>query len=205
MAVQIVTNFARGRYFPVPNSVNERLQLPRYIGIHRSLPEVLYLRLDLRILRWLTAAAVSMLLAASVAASTSTQPAKSSSNSHKSSKSGKSSSSKSSKKKSAKATAHGQRGIDSTRTREIQEALIREHYLSGEPTGSFDQSTREALTRFQEANGWQTKSVPDSRALIKLGLGPDKKGLLNPDTAVMTSPHELGTPHDAQPGGSAQQ
>jgi Putative peptidoglycan binding domain len=178
----------------------------RSIGIHRSFSEVHYSGLGLRILRWLTVAAISMLLATSAGATTSTKPTKSSSNSHKSAKSGKSSSSKSSKKKSAKSsTAHGQRGIDPTRTREIQEALIREHYLAGEPTGAWDQSTKDALARFQEANGWQTKSVPDSRALIKLGLGPDKKGLLNPDTAFVTSPHELGTPHDAQPGGSAQQ
>ena len=101
--------------------------------------------------------------------------------------------------------AHGQRGIDSGRTRQIQEALIREHYLSGEPTGQWDQSTKDALTKYQDANGWQTKSLPDSRALIKLGLGPDKKGLLNPDTAVMSSPHELGTAHDSVPGGSSQQ
>jgi len=180
----------------------------RSIGIHRSISEVHYLRLGLRILRWLSIAAISMLLATSAGA-TSTKPTKSSSNSHKSAKStksGKSSSSKSTRKKSAKSsTAHGQRGIDPTRTREIQEALIREHYLAGEPTGTWDQSTKDALARFQEANGWQTKSVPDSRALIKLGLGPDKKGLLNPDTAVVMSPHELGTPHDTQPGGSAQQ
>lgn len=58
--------------------------------------------------------------------------------------------------------------------------------------------------KYQEANGWQTKSVPDSRALIKLGLGPDKKGLLNPDTAAVSSPHELGATQGAQPGGSAQ-
>ena len=179
------------------------------IGIHRSFSEVHYLRLGLRILRCLTVAAISMLLATSAGATASTKPTKSSSNSHKSTKSAKSdksSSSKSSKKKSARSsTAHGQRGIDPTRTREIQEALIREHYLSGEPTGNWDQSTKDALAHFQEANGWQTKSVPDSRALIKLGLGPDKKGLLNPDTAVVMSPHELGTPHDTQPGGSAQQ
>ena len=181
----------------------------RSIGIHRSFSEVHFLRLGLRILRWLSMAAISMLLATSAGAATATKPTKPSSNSHKSAKStksGKSSSSKSTRKKSAKATtAHGQRGIDPTRTREIQEALIREHYLAGEPTGTWDQSTKDALARFQEANGWQTKSVPDSRALIKLGLGPDKKGLLNPDTAVVMSPHELGTPHDAQPGGSAQQ
>ena len=141
-------------------------------------------------------------------ASITTNSTKKSSSSHKSvnsSKSAKSASSKSKKKKSGKATAHGQRGIDSDRTRQIQEALIREHYLSGEPTGQWDQSTKDALTQYQEANGWQTKSLPDSRALIKLGLGPDKKGLLNPDTAVMSSPHELGTAHDTVPGGSSQQ
>jgi len=58
--------------------------------------------------------------------------------------------------------------------------------------------------RYQSANGWQTKSLPDSRALIKLGLGPDHKNLLNPDTAAFSSPHELGTVKDAVPGGSAQ-
>jgi peptidoglycan hydrolase-like protein with peptidoglycan-binding domain len=146
-----------------------------------------------------------MLLLGSGTAATTTKSTTASSNSHKSSKATKSASSKSKKKKSGKATAHGQRGIDQARTMQIQEALIREHYLTGEATGTWDQSTKDALAQFQGANGWQTKSVPDSRALIKLGLGPDKKGLLNPDTAVMTSPHELGTPHDAQPGGSSQQ
>jgi len=148
-----------------------------------------------------------MLLAGNAIATTAAnKPSKSATSSHKASKSGKSSSSKSKKKKkSAKSASHGQRGIDAERTTQIQAALIREHYLTGEPTGKWDQSTKDALARFQEANGWQTKSVPDSRALIKLGLGPDKKGLLNPDTAVMTSPHELGTPHDGVPGGSSQQ
>ncbi len=145
-----------------------------------------------------------------MATTTKTNSTKPSSTSHKSvtpSKSGKSASSKSKKKKSvsAKATSHGQHGIDQERTRQIQEALIRDHYMTGEPTGSWDQATKDALTRYQEENGWQTKSVPDSRALIKLGLGPDKKGLLNPDTAVMSSPHELGSQQGTLPGGSAQQ
>ena len=163
---------------------------------------------DLRILRSLTISALSVLVAGSTFASTTTTLTNKSSSSHKSSGSSKPIkpvSSKSKKKKSATAVAHGQRGIDSERTRQIQEALIRERYLSGEPTGLWDQSTKDALTKYQEANGWQTKSLPDSRALIKLGLGPDKKGLLNPDTAVMSSPHELGTAHDSVPGGSSQQ
>ncbi len=48
------------------------------------------------------------------------------------------------------------------------------------------------MLRYQADNGWQTKITPDSRALIKLGLGPDHKGLLNPETANIPSPHELG-------------
>ena len=182
--------------------------MTRCTGIHRFSPEVLRLRFNLRILRSLTISALSLLLAGSTFASTTTIPTKGSPSSHKSSgssKSTKSVSSKSKKKKSGTAVARGQRGIDSERTRQIQEALIREHYLSGEPTGQWDQSTKDALTKYQEANGWQTKSLPDSRALIKLGLGPDKKGLLNPDTAVMSSPHQLGTAHDSLPGGSSQQ
>jgi len=61
------------------------------------------------------------------------------------------------------------------------------------------------MMRYQGANGWQTKVMPDSRALIKLGLGPDHKNLLNPDTAAVSSPHELGLTKDAIPGGSAAQ
>jgi len=160
------------------------------------------LHVNLRIPRSLTISALSLLLAGSTFASTTTTPTKKSSSSSKPTKT---ISSKSKKKKSGAAVAHGQHGIDSGRTRQIQEALIHEHYLSGEPTGQWDQSTKDALTKYQEANGWQTKSLPDSRALIKLGLGPDKKGLLNPDTAVMSSPHELGTAHDSVPGGSSQQ
>jgi peptidoglycan hydrolase-like protein with peptidoglycan-binding domain len=79
--------------------------------------------------------------------------------------------------------SHGQHGIDEERTVAIQSALIREHYLTGEPTGVWDQSSKDAMLRYQAANGWQTKITPDSRALIKLGLGPDHKGLLNPETA----------------------
>jgi hypothetical protein len=81
--------------------------------------------------------------------------------------------------------ARGQQGIDSNRAREIQAALIRDHYLDGEPTGVWDSRTREALSRYQGDNGWQTKVTPDSRALIKLGLGPTHEGLLNPESAAV--------------------
>lgn len=98
---------------------------------------------------------------------------------------------------------HGQHGIDQDRTVAIQSALIREHYLTGEPTGVWDQSSKDAMLRYQAANGWQTKITPDSRALIKLGLGPDHAGLLNPETASFPSPHELGVDNQTQPGGAS--
>jgi peptidoglycan hydrolase-like protein with peptidoglycan-binding domain len=63
--------------------------------------------------------------------------------------------------------------IDSARTTQIQTALIKSGYLAGEPTGSWDPSTESAMQKLQADNGWQTKLVPDSRAIIKLGLGPN--------------------------------
>ena len=90
------------------------------------------------------------------------------------------------------ARAHGQQVISPERASQIQSALIREHYLDGEATGVWDQRTKDAMFRYQNENGWQTKVIPDSRALIKLGLGPRNDGLLNPDSAALASPHELG-------------
>jgi hypothetical protein len=92
----------------------------------------------------------------------------------------------SSRKKSAR--LRGQQKIDSERAQAIQEALIREHYLNGETTGTWNQASEEAMRRYQADNGWQSKEVPDSRALIKLGLGPSKDHLLNPESAMTTTP-----------------
>ena len=97
------------------------------------------------------------------------------------------SSTKHSRKKKSVRT-RGQQKIDSERARSIQEALIREHYLSGEPTGTWNQDSEEAMRRYQGDHGWQTKEVPDSRALIKLGLGPSNDHLLNPESAMTTAP-----------------
>jgi peptidoglycan hydrolase-like protein with peptidoglycan-binding domain len=100
-------------------------------------------------------------------------------------------------KKSKKASRRGQQKIDFERAHQIQQALIRQHYLSGEPTGTWDPATEEALRRFQADSGWQNKTVPDSRALIKLGLGPNHDHLLNPESAMTSAPdapRTTGTP-----------
>jgi len=88
-------------------------------------------------------------------------------------------------KKSSK--KRGQQVIDSARAREIQTALIREHYMQGQPSGTWDSVTQAAMQRYQADHGWQSKTTPDSRALIKLGLGPSHDHLLNPESA-MTMP-----------------
>jgi peptidoglycan hydrolase-like protein with peptidoglycan-binding domain len=74
--------------------------------------------------------------------------------------------------KRSKSKLQSQKTIDDERATQIQSALIRAGYLSGEPSGHWDAQTQAAMEKLQAANGWQTKLVPDSRALIKLGLGP---------------------------------
>ena len=80
----------------------------------------------------------------------------------------------------------GQQAIKDDRAREIQTALIREHYLTGEPSGVWDERTKKAMAQYQQDRGWQTKKLPDARALIQLGLGPTHEGLLNPESVAST-------------------
>lgn len=68
-----------------------------------------------------------------------------------------------------------QRSIDGERATQIQTALIGAGYLTGEATGYWDANTEAAMHKFQADNGWQTKLIPDSRAIIKLGLGPGQE------------------------------
>lgn len=68
-------------------------------------------------------------------------------------------------------------GMDSERATQIQSALIKSGYMSGEPSGVWDSETAGAMQKLQGDNGWQTKITPDSRALIKLGLGPQQASI----------------------------
>ena len=72
----------------------------------------------------------------------------------------------------AAAKPAGQHTIDDSRAAEIQQALTSAGYLSDTPTGHWDATTQSAMQRYQSDHGWQTKLIPDSRAIIKLGLGP---------------------------------
>ena len=78
----------------------------------------------------------------------------------------------SSKHKASKQAASRPRAIDDERAAQIQAALVKAGYLQ-EVTGHWDSSSEAAMQKLQGDNGWQTKLIPDSRALIKLGLGPN--------------------------------
>jgi len=102
-----------------------------------------------------------------------------------------------SRKTAVSSKKHGQQAIDPERAKQIQAALIREHYLSGEPSSTWNDASQKAMQRYQADHGWQSKQVPDSRALIKLGLGPDHEHLLNPESAMTMQPEVSRAPAPA--------
>jgi uncharacterized low-complexity protein len=137
----------------------------------------------------LTAAGTTTSTSSSTATTAKKKPTHHSSTHASSTKTASHSTSKNSSKKSKKtATKHGQQKIDADRTHQIQTALIREHYMDGEATGKWDDATEKAMQKYQADNGWQSKTVPDSRALIKMGLGPNQDHLLNPESAMTATP-----------------
>ncbi len=79
---------------------------------------------------------------------------------------------------------HGQQAMEPERVTAIQNALIKAHYLNGEPSAKWDGDTQAAMLKFQADQGWQTKITPDSRALIKLGLGPNHADAINARSGI---------------------
>jgi hypothetical protein len=84
-----------------------------------------------------------------------------------------------------------QRGIDDTRATQIQNSLIKSGYLTGEASGHWDAGTEAAMQKLQADNGWQTKLIPDSRAIIKLGLGPAQDSA--PKSSAPSAPETSST------------
>lgn len=99
--------------------------------------------------------------------------------------------------------ARGQQTIDPERATQIQQALIREHYLTGDPSGKWDGSTIAAMQKYQSDQGWQTKIMPDSRALKKLGLGPDYSNAINAKNSSFATPPPTSTIPSDQTAGFA--
>ncbi len=79
------------------------------------------------------------------------------------------------------------RAMEDARALQLQNALIHAGYLTGEPSGHWDDRSEAAMQKLQADNGWQTKLVPDSRAIIKLGLGPSTANSALVDTTATLS------------------
>ncbi len=73
----------------------------------------------------------------------------------------------------SRASAASHISMSPERATELQTALIKAGYMTGTPSGAWDAPSQSAMEKLQSDNGWQTKLVPDSRAIIKLGLGPN--------------------------------
>ncbi|HKV28189.1 MAG TPA: peptidoglycan-binding domain-containing protein [Candidatus Acidoferrales bacterium] len=79
------------------------------------------------------------------------------------------------------------------RTEEIQSALKRGGFYSGNPNGKWDNGTQESLRRFQTAKGLPPTGKLDALSLQKLGLGSDVAGLSAP-RAVTPGNSSAGQP-----------
>ena len=97
----------------------------------------------------------------------------------------------------------GQQAIQPERVTEIQQALIREHYMNGEANGEWDSTTQAAMQKYQGDQGWQTKLMPDSRALKKLGLGADYSSAINARTGSFNDPPPISSIPAQQTAGFA--
>lgn len=71
-------------------------------------------------------------------------------------------------------------GIALERVIEIQNALVKAGYYQGEATGVYDETTKQAMKQYQQANNLQASGLPSAHALKKLGVAKRK----NDDYAV---------------------
>jgi peptidoglycan hydrolase-like protein with peptidoglycan-binding domain len=74
----------------------------------------------------------------------------------------------------------GQDAPTPDRINEIQEALASKGAFSGTPTGKWDDSTVEAMRKFQSSHGLEPTGKLDALTLQKLGLGSQTAGLAAP-------------------------
>jgi peptidoglycan hydrolase-like protein with peptidoglycan-binding domain len=90
---------------------------------------------------------------------------------------------KSYRKKSSKQPSRwekGQKVPTPARISEIQQALAKDGSFSGTPNGKWDDSTVEAMKKFQDAHGLNPSGKLDAKTLQQLGLGSQTAGVAPP-------------------------
>ncbi|HKW35055.1 MAG TPA: peptidoglycan-binding domain-containing protein [Candidatus Acidoferrum sp.] len=74
----------------------------------------------------------------------------------------------------------GQQAPTPDRISEIQQALAKDGSYTGTPSGNWDNSTQEALRKFQESHGLTPTGNLDAKSLQQLGLGSSTAGVAPP-------------------------
>lgn len=114
------------------------------------------------------------------------------------SKSGKSSSKKPGKTHKVK----GQAAPSPERINEIQDALTKRGMYTGETTGKWDDSTSEAMRKFQTKSHLNPTGKLDAPTLQKLGLGSETAGVAAPTPPPNSAANRLlskNAPKDPEP------
>jgi peptidoglycan hydrolase-like protein with peptidoglycan-binding domain len=115
----------------------------------------------------------------SVAQTTATKPKTTPSQTASSKSTGKSGH-RSTKKVSSRKKDKGQMAPTPERISEIQEALAKDGSYANSPTGKWDDSTVDAMKKFQSAHGLNPSGKLDALTLQKLGLGSQTAGIAEP-------------------------
>jgi cytoskeletal protein RodZ len=74
----------------------------------------------------------------------------------------------------------GQKAPTSDRVNEIQSALAKDGSFAGEPNGKWDDSTSDAMRKFQASHGLNPTGKLDALTLQRLGLGSQTAGVAAP-------------------------
>ena len=86
------------------------------------------------------------------------------------------------KKISKSSRKRGQQAPTTDRISEIQTALAKDGSFKGTPNGKWDDSTVDAVKKFQSAHGMNPTGRLDAPTLQKLGLGSSTNGVAPPQT-----------------------
>lgn len=89
--------------------------------------------------------------------------------------------------KKSRRRERGQKEPTSDRISEIQQALAKDGSYTGTPNGKWDDSTQEALRKFQESHGLTPTGKLDARSLQRLGLGSSIVGVAPPAPSATPS------------------
>jgi peptidoglycan hydrolase-like protein with peptidoglycan-binding domain len=141
----------------------------------------------MRLRRAIPATLVLLLAAGSGVSAAGAGPAKPKSTS---SKPGSTASSRSRAKKTnkhSKRRERGQKAPTPDRISEIQKALAKDGSFTGTPNGKWNDSTVEAMKKFQAGHGLNPSGKLDALTLQKLGLGSQTAGVAAPLPPVSTS------------------